>query len=47
MSELFRTIELRQSTKSKKYAIDVGILDAISQNAIVQGYLKLKYTFLR
>jgi len=36
MSELFKYMELRQSAKSKKYAIDVGILDAISQNAIVK-----------
>jgi len=37
MSELFKYIELRQSTKSKKNAIVEGILDAISHNAFAQG----------
>lgn len=37
MSELFRYIELSQSTKSKTTAIVEGILDAISHNALVQG----------
>jgi DNA-binding transcriptional regulator YhcF (GntR family) len=37
MSELFKYIELRQSTKSKKNAIVEGILDAISHNVFAQG----------
>ncbi len=37
MSEPFKYLDLRQSTKSKKNAIVEGILDAISHQALVQG----------
>lgn len=37
MTDLFKFIEISQSTKSKKEAIVQGILDAISNNAIAKG----------